>query len=159
LVPSQGPAGQGGLALEVKLSEQAGSIEGCSLADAHTTTPVQELEIFHIETSAPTCKGVYRLQAKVKGQAGALACDSATIRLGLPLDPSLWDPQDLAESIRLSGVEVPDNVLMDEFGDAVSGNDLVESSRRGKALLLLIECLLQDQNLRTEKIRMMHTPS
>jgi len=151
LVPSQRLANQGGLALGVKLSEQAGSIKGCSLADTHTTTLVQELEIFHIETSAPACKGEYRLQAKVEGQSGDLECDSATICLGLPLDPSSWDQYDLAENIRLSGVEVPDNVLMDEFGDAVSGKDLVESSGRGKALLLLIECLLQDKKFANRK--------
>ena len=144
LVPSQSPVGQDGLPLEAKLSEHAGSIKGCSLADAHTIILVQELEIFHIETSVPACKGEYRLQAKVEGQSGALACDSATIRLGLPLDPSSWDPQDLAESIRLSSVEVPgdfpNNVLKDEFGDAVSGKDLVV---RGKDIL--IECLLHHQ--------------
>jgi len=144
LVPSQSLAGQGVLPLEGKLLEQSVAIKGCSLADAHTTTLVQELEIFHIETSVPACKGDYRLQAKVEGQPGALACDSATIRLGFPLDPSSWNPQDLAESIRLSGVEVPgnvpDNVLKDEFGVAVSGNDLVV---RGKDIL--IECLLHHQ--------------
>ena len=144
LVPSQSPVGQDGLPLEAKLSEHAGSIKGCSLADAHTIILVQELEIFHIETSVPACKGEYRLQAKVEGQSGALACDSATICLGLPLDPSSWDPHDLAESIRLSSVEVPgdfpNNILKDEFGDAVSGKDLVV---RGKDIL--IECLLHHQ--------------
>ena len=79
----------------------------------------------------------------MEGQSGALTCDSASIRLGLPLDPSSWDPQDLAESIRLSGVEVQDNVLKDAFGTLVSGKDLVESSSRGKALILLIERLRQ----------------
>ena len=143
LVPSQSLSGDWrggqGLPLVAKLSEQSSSING----DADTAA--QELQLFHIETSTPARKGDYCLQAKLEGRPGVLACDRAIIRLGLPLDPSSWEPQDLAESIRLSGVEVPDDVLKDEFGAQVSGKDLVESSARGKALILLIECLLQNR--------------
>ena len=137
LVPSQIPTSHVGLPLDmvVKVLEQSGSIKG------NDETGTQELELFHIESVTPARKGQYQLQAKVEGQSGALAalaCDSATIHLGLPLDPSSWEPQDLAESIRCSGVEVPDDVLTDVFGDAVSGKDIVA---RGKDIL--IECLLR----------------
>jgi len=125
LVPSQSSASHVGLPLDmvVKVLEQSGSIKG----DDDTST--QELELFHIESVTPARKGQYHLQAKVEGQSGALACDSATIHLGLPLDPSSWEPQDLAESIRFSCVELPDDVLTDVFGDTVSGKDIVA---RGK---------------------------
>jgi len=138
LVPCSGAEGgnyTSSLPLEIELLERPGSIRGCPLADADTATLLQELQIVHIENDIPACKGEYHLQVKVGGQV--LSRDP--IHLDVPLDPSSWSPQDLADSIRLGGLEVPSDVLQDEFGAVVSGKDLVASHDRR---LLLTECLL-----------------
>jgi len=147
LVPSVGAGGASrSQGLEIKILETMGSIKGCSLADADTATMMKELEIFHVESSTPTCKGEYSLHAQfqVNGRdiTRSLVCDPATIHLDFPLDPSFWSPQHLADSIRLGGLEVPGDVLKDKFGAVVSGKDLVDSR---DAERLLGECLLHDK--------------
>ena len=52
--------------LEVLVIERKEAVKGCSIADVHTATTVQELELSLAEADVPLCRGEYEVRAVVK---------------------------------------------------------------------------------------------
>ncbi len=111
------------LPLQVSSSLRIESVQGCSLANQYTETWATDLEISLIETDPPVSRGTYQLYVSLNDTT--LTCEPREIRLGAPIDPVTWSSQELAESLRQAGFEVPGDVVKNEFGTDMNGENLI----------------------------------
>jgi len=127
------------LPLKVRSTPRIEFVQGCSLAHHDSENEVTDLEISLIETDPPAVRGTYQLQACLNETT--LTCQLSEIRLDEPIDPVTWSVQEVAESLRQARFEVPADVVKDEFGNELNGENLI--GKVDEKWVTLRDCLLQ----------------